>query len=58
MGAAFLAGVGAGLWKTGDLASRWRLERRFAPSAVTAAREAGYAGWGRAVERARGWAEP
>ena len=58
MGAAFLAGVGAGLWKTGDLASRWRLERRFAPSAVTAAREAGYAGWGRAVERARGWAKP
>ncbi|MBI1727880.1 MAG: glycerol kinase GlpK [Candidatus Rokubacteria bacterium] len=58
MGAAFLAGVGAGLWKLGDLASRWRLERRFTPSAVTAAREAGYAGWGRAVERARGWAEP
>jgi glycerol kinase len=58
MGAAFLAGVGAGLWKTGDLASRWRLERRFTPSAVTAAREAGYLGWRRAVERSRGWAEP
>ncbi|MDO8474777.1 MAG: glycerol kinase GlpK [Candidatus Rokubacteria bacterium] len=58
MGAAFLAGVGAGLWKTGDLASRWRLERRFTPSAVTSSREAGYAGWRRAVERARGWAEP
>jgi len=58
MGAAFLAGVGAGLWKTGDLPSRWRLERRFAPSGVTTAREAGYAGWRRAVERARGWAEP
>ena len=58
MGASFLAGVGAGLWKTGDLASRWRLERRFTPSAVIAAREAGYAGWGRAVERARGWAKP
>jgi len=50
--------VGAGLWRTGDLASRWRLERRFTPSAVTAAREAGYAGWRRAVERARGWVEP
>ncbi|MDP2700752.1 MAG: glycerol kinase GlpK, partial [Candidatus Rokubacteria bacterium] len=58
MGAAFLAGVGAGLWKTGDLASRWRLERRFAPSAATTGRAAGYAGWRRAVERARGWAEP
>jgi glycerol kinase len=58
MGAAFLAGVGAGIWKTGDLASRWRLERSFAPSAATSGREAGYAGWRRAVERARGWAEP
>ena len=58
MGAAFLAGVGAGLWKTADLASRWRLERRFTPLAVTAAREAGYAGWRRTVDRARGWAEP
>jgi glycerol kinase len=58
MGAAFLAGVGAGMWKTGDLTSRWRLERRFAPSAAGAGREAGYAGWRRAVERARGWAEP
>jgi len=58
MGAAFLAGVGAGLWKRSDLASRWRLDRRFAPSAATAGRAAGYAGWRRAVERARGWAEP
>jgi glycerol kinase len=63
MGAAFLAGVGAGMWKTGDLASRWRLERRFAPSAATSrpdagGREAGYAGWRRAVERCRDWAEP
>jgi glycerol kinase len=58
MGAAFLAGVGAGLWKTSDLASRWRLDRRFAPSAASTGRAAGYAGWRRAVERARGWAEP
>ena len=58
MGAAFLAGVGAGLWKTADLAGRWRLERRFAPSPDTEARAAGYAGWRRAVERARGWVEP
>ena len=61
MGAAFLAGVGAGIWKTGDLAGRWRLERRFAPSPATGGFDAGgpgYAGWRRAVERARGWAEP
>jgi glycerol kinase len=58
MGAVFLAGVGAGMWKPADLASRWRLERRFTPSPATTGSEAGYAGWRRAVERARGWAEP
>jgi glycerol kinase len=58
MGAAFLAGVGAGIWKVDALSSRWRLERRFAPAADADAREAGYAGWQRAVERARGWAAP
>jgi len=58
MGAAFLAGVGAAMWNTGDLAGRWRLERRFSPSAAAAGRDAAYAGWRRAVERSRGWAEP
>jgi glycerol kinase len=56
MGAAFLAGVGAGLWKAEALAARWQLERRFAPSLESTARDAGYTGWLRAVERARGWA--
>ncbi|HUO65452.1 MAG TPA: glycerol kinase GlpK [Terriglobales bacterium] len=56
MGAAFLAGVGAGVWKMDTLADRWRLERRFTPAAGPATRDAGYAGWSRAVERARGWA--
>jgi glycerol kinase len=58
MGAAFLAGVGAGLWTAADLAGRWRLERRFRPSPGSASRAAGYAGWRRAVERSRGWVEP
>jgi glycerol kinase len=58
MGAAFLAGVGAGIWKWDALSSRGRLERRFAPSADAGARGAAYAGWQRAVERARGWAAP
>jgi glycerol kinase len=56
LGAAHLAGVGAGLWKAGELAARWKLERRFTPALEPAAREAAYAGWQRAVERARGWA--
>jgi glycerol kinase len=58
LGAAYLAGVGAGLWKTADLAGRWRLERRFAPSLPEAAREAAYAGWRRAVERSRAYIQP
>ncbi len=58
MGAAFLAGVGAGLWTATDLAGRWRLERRFRPSPGSASRAAGYAGWRRAVERSRSWVEP
>ncbi|HYB41458.1 MAG TPA: glycerol kinase GlpK [Candidatus Methylomirabilis sp.] len=56
LGAAYLAGVGAGLWKTGDLAGRWKLQRRFEPSMAPPAREASYGGWRRAVDRSRGWA--
>jgi len=53
LGAAYLAGVGAGIWKTTDLASRWKLERRFTPTMTASAREEGYAGWRHAVERSR-----
>jgi len=58
LGAAYLAGVGAGLWKVADLAGRWRLDRRFTPRLHDAAREAAYAGWRRAVDRSRAWVEP
>jgi glycerol kinase len=53
LGAAYLAGVGAGIWKTTELASRWKLERRFTPTMTASAREEGYAGWRHAVERSR-----
>ncbi len=58
LGAAYLAGVGAGLWKTEELTGRWKLERRFAPAMAPAARDAAYAGWRRAVERSRAWVQP
>ncbi len=58
LGAAYLAGVGAGLWKSAELGGRWKLERKFTPTMLPAAREAGYAGWRRAVDRARAWIEP
>jgi glycerol kinase len=58
LGAAYLAGVGAGIWKIEELGDRWKLERRFAPALTPAAREEAYRGWRRAVERARAWVEP
>jgi glycerol kinase len=55
LGAAYLAGVGSGLWRSLDaVAARRTVERRFTPSMDAAARAEGYAGWRRAVERARG----
>src|SRR5439155_179143 len=57
LGIISLAGVGAGMWKTSDLAGRWRLERRFVPTMSPAARETAYARWRRAVEHARDWAD-
>ncbi len=59
LGAAFLAGIGAGLWQdASETASLWRLERRFEPRIDVAERSARFAAWRRAVERAGGWALP
>jgi glycerol kinase len=58
LGAAYLAGVGVGLWKPADLGSRWRLDRRFTPTVSADARDRAYGGWRRAVERSRAWVEP
>jgi glycerol kinase len=55
LGAAFLAGLGCGLWaSTADLAGTWQLERQFTPRINADEREARYAGWQRAVARVRG----
>ena len=56
LGAAYLAGLAVGFWSdAGEIAELWNEERRFEPRMETAEREALYAGWLRAVERARGW---
>ena len=58
LGAAYLAGLATGFWKSQDeIAGQWRLERSFEPAMSADQREALYAGWQRAVERARRWAE-
>jgi len=53
-GAAFLAGLGVGLWKdAASLASRRRRDRLFTPTMPAERREALYAGWKEAVGRVR-----
>jgi glycerol kinase len=55
LGAAFLAGLGTGVWATKEeAASAWTLDREFLPGDVEEA-ERRYAGWRRAVERSLGW---
>ena len=57
LGAAYLAGLAVGFWKGQDeLASNWRVDKRFEPRMEASQREELYQGWKRAVERAKGWA--
>ena len=56
-GAAALAGLGAGLWRSQEeLASLWSLERRFDPRMSALEAGARRARWAQALERSRGWA--
>jgi len=58
LGAAYLAGLAVGLWKdTTELARLWRAAETYEPKMSSDQREILYAGWKRAVERARGWVE-
>ena len=58
LGAAFLAGLGAGVWDSADdLRETWQLDRSFEPAADRELADAAHARWLKAVERARGWAE-
>jgi glycerol kinase len=56
LGAAGLAGLGAGLWKTADDFLAGRLFTKFAPSGARRAVQARAAEWHRAVETALHWA--
>jgi glycerol kinase len=58
LGAAFLAGLGAGVWSSKEeAAGAWSLDREFTPGDRAAA-DAGYARWRAAVDLARGWETP
>jgi glycerol kinase len=57
LGAALLAGVGAGAWTQDDVARREGLRARYEPRIGDDERRALLYDWRRAVQRARGWAQ-
>jgi glycerol kinase len=57
LGAAYAAGLATGWWSgPEDLRRHWQEERRWEPTWSDDRRQAGYAAWGRAVERSLDWA--
>jgi glycerol kinase len=57
LGAAYLAGLSAGVWPSRDaIRANWAEERRFEPALDAGARAERLGGWRRAVERSRAWA--
>ncbi len=58
MGAAYLAGLAVGYWKSREEVIRnWQTDRIFMPGMEDAQRKAAAAGWNRAVRCAYGWAK-
>jgi glycerol kinase len=55
LGAAFLAGLGAGVWAEGDLARLWKLDREFEPTMSRDQADSMQSRWRRAVERSLQW---
>ncbi len=55
LGAAYLAGIGAGIWDREEVAKRWREAARFEPQMSADERETLLDAWHRALERSREW---
>ena len=59
LGAAYLAGLAVGYWKSdADISSHWQVDRRFEPAMPRERAAALRAEWERAVSRAKAWAQP
>lgn len=59
LGAAYLAGLAVGTWKSaGEIESQRKVERRFEPGKDSARARETRSKWAKAVERAKGWAGP
>ncbi len=58
LGAAYLAGLATGFWKsTDEIQGQWQVDRVFEPSMPDSRRDELTAGWRRAVKAAKAWAE-
>ncbi|WP_264001788.1 FGGY-family carbohydrate kinase, partial [Mycolicibacterium gadium] len=58
LGAAYAAGLAVGFWADpDDLRANWQEDRRWSPVWDDDQREAGYAGWRKAVQRTLDWVE-
>ena len=55
LGAAYLAGLGAGVWSDSDLKGLWKLDREFTPAISRDQAASLQHRWRQAVERSRGW---
>jgi len=59
LGAAYLAGLAVGFWGSQqELSAQWRLDARYEPRMSRGEADKLYAGWQRAMERARNWETP
>jgi glycerol kinase len=59
LGAAYLAGLAIGYWQDSEeIGAQWRAERSFEPRMSRDQVESLMAGWRKAMERAKNWAEP
>lgn len=56
LGAAYFAGIHAGLWQKEDILKNRKVERCFKPEMEEALRSNLYAGWKKAIERTMNWA--
>jgi glycerol kinase len=59
LGAAYLAGLATGFWKSRrEITEQWALDREFHPAMTPRARSERVSGWRKAVDRSRSWVDP
>ncbi len=55
LGAAYLAGIGAGVWQRDQIAGMWQASRTYEPKMSRDIAGQLLGEWHRALERSRGW---